>query len=129
MNLVRIVLGFVVSAMMIASSLLHSVVGWKVLSAKLEKAEVPADLVRSLALGWHWGGAAMFGFGCIVLYLFARFLKDRSTSLRPALVIAVLYIVFGAWAIATSHDFFFLVFVIPGLLLAIASWGLTARTS
>jgi hypothetical protein len=108
---------------------LHSVVGWKVLSGKIEKAEVPAALVRSLALGWHWGGAAMFGFGCIVLYLFARFLKDRSTSLRPALVIAVLYIVFGAWAIATSHDFFFLVFVIPGLLLAIASWGLTARTS
>ncbi len=123
MNLVRIVLGFVVSAMMIASSLLHSVVGWKVLSGKIEKAEVPAALVRSLALGWHWGGAAMFGFGCLVLFLFAQFLKDRSTSLRPALVIAVLYIAFGVWAIATSHDPFFLVFVVPGLLLLVASAG------
>jgi hypothetical protein len=128
MDLVRIVLGFVVSAMMIASSLLHSLVGWRVLSAKLEKAQVPSGLIRSLALGWHWGGAAMFGLGCIVLFLFAQFLKDRSTSLRPALIIAVFYAAFGVWAIGTSHDFFFLVFVIPGLLLAVASWRSTART-
>jgi quercetin dioxygenase-like cupin family protein len=128
MDRLRIVLGFIVSAIMIASSLAHSILGWKSLSAQLARAQAPPGLIAGLALGWHLGGAAMFTFGCIVLFLFARFAKDRSTSLSPALIIALLYVAFGAWAIATSHKPFFLIFVIPGLLLVLASWRPTGRS-
>ena len=129
MNRLRIVLGFIVSAIMIASSFAHSLLGWKNLRAQLEKVPVPRDLIAGLAIGLHWGGAAMFALGCIVLFVFARFAKDRSASRSPALIIALFYIAFGVWAITTSHKPFFLIFVIPGLLLAVASSGSTAKTS
>ena len=129
MNRLRIVLGFIVSAIMIASSFAHSLLGWKNLRAQLEKVPVPRDLIAGLAIGLHWGGAAMFALGCIVLFVFARFAKDRSASLSPALIIALFYIAFGVWAITTSHKPFFLIFVIPGLILAVASSGSTAKTS
>jgi len=125
----RIVLGFIASVIMIASGPAHSLLSWKYVSAQLEKTQAPPDLIAALARGWHFAGASMLAFGCIVLYLFARFLRNRSTSLRPALIIAILYVIFGVWAIATSHSPFFLIFVIPGLLLLIASLGSPVKIS
>jgi ABC-type Na+ efflux pump permease subunit len=129
MDRLRIVFGFIVSAIMIASSFAHSILGWKNLTARLEKTQAPTDLIAGLALGWHLGGAAMFTFGCIVFFLFARFVKDRSVSLSPVFIIAAFYTLFGVWAIATSHNPFFLIFVIPGLLLLVASWRSTSKLS
>jgi hypothetical protein len=44
-------------------------------------------------------------------------------SFRPVGFIALVYMLFGLWALRASNlDPFFLVFVVPGLLLAAASW-------
>jgi hypothetical protein len=119
----RVLLGFVAGAMLIASSAAHSLLGWTQLRASLAKSEAPADLVTGLSIGWHFAGVAMLAFGCIVLTIFADLLRRRSVSVRPALVIAVVYVAFGIWALIISdNDPFFYVFIVPGFLLAVAAW-------
>jgi hypothetical protein len=116
------VLGFVAGAMFVASSAAHSLLGWKGLSGELAKTAAPADLVRGLGIGWHFAGLAMLAFGCIVLLTFRDVVKGRAVSLRPALIIALAYLVFGTYALAISGlPFFVFTFLIPGLLLLFAS--------
>ena len=60
----------------------------------------------------------MLTFGILVLMIFVR----RMPSL-PAFAIGVLYVAFGAWALAVSNfDPFFAIFIVPGVLLLIAAW-------
>ena len=119
----RILLGFVAGAMLIASSAAHSLLGWRQLRASLAKSEAPPDLVMGLSVGWHFAGVAMLAFGCIILSIFADLLRRRSVSVRPALLIALLYVAFGIWAlIVSNNDPFFYVFIVPGFLLAVAAW-------
>ncbi len=133
MDRVRIVLGFVLGVFFVVGACMHSTLGWKNLGGRLAEAKTPQDLVDLLALGWHLGGATMFTLGCIVLYVFIKFLRDRSSSLRVAQLIALFYIAFGAWAFAESKlTFFVLMFVVPGLLLFVAatrSSGVSPKTT
>jgi len=118
----RSILGLVAGATMILSSVAHSVVGWKQLKAALVQAQAPADLITALAMGWHFAGVAMLGFGFILMALFTHRLRGSAVSLRPAIVIGTIYVVYGAWALAESRlDPFFLVFLVPGALALIAS--------
>ena len=125
MNRIRLVLGFVAGSVFILSSAAHSLLGWKRLSAALVASRAPADLIAGLGVGWHFAGAAMFVFGCTVLWLFSARRRRRELSLRPAQLIAVLYIVFGCWAFVISNmdPFFLLIFIVPGMMLAVAAWG------
>ena len=133
MDRVRTVLGFVLGAFFVAGAFMHSVLGWKNISGQLVAAKAPADLIAGLALAWHLGGATMFTLGCIVLYVFVKFLRDRSCSLRVAQLIALFYIGFGIWAFSESKlAFFVLTFAVPGLLLLVAatrSSGATSKTT
>jgi hypothetical protein len=120
----RSIVGWVAGAAMIASSVMHSVLGWKFLKAGLRKARVDHELIRALAMGWHFAGAAMVAFGFIVVALFTHRLKGSTVSLRPAIVIGTTYVVYGAWALAVSgFDPFFSIFVVPGLMVLVASVG------
>ena len=122
MTKLRSILGLIAGTLMILSAGMHSFLGWKALSAELAKAQVPAELTAALAAGWTFGGAAMLAFGCIVIALFVRRLKGEAVALWPAIVIGTTYVAFGAWALAANNfDPFFLVFVIPGTLLLVAS--------
>ncbi|HMC26669.1 MAG TPA: hypothetical protein VKM56_02625 [Verrucomicrobiae bacterium] len=122
MTILRIVLGFVLAAFFILSGFLHSILGWRRLSGQLRAAHAPEELIGNLALGWHFGGAAMLAFGSLLIFLCAKFLQDRGTSLRIAQLIAIFYIGFGMWAQVASHNVFFLVmFIVPGLLLLFAA--------
>ncbi len=119
----RIVLGLVAGVLFVASAAAHSLLGWKALAAELAKVPVPPDLVRGLAIGWHFGGAAMLAFGVIVILLFLEARRNSAVSLRPALVIGIAYIVFGDAAFFLGgFNPFFLVFILPGLALVAASW-------
>jgi ADP-ribose pyrophosphatase YjhB (NUDIX family) len=118
----RSILGIVAGVLMIASSAAHSLLGWPSLRASLAQAGAPDDLAQGLAVGWHWGGAAMVAFACIVLWTFLRRLQGDAVSLVPPGIVSALYLAFGAAAIAITGDAFFLVFIVPGLLLAIASF-------
>ncbi len=123
MQRTRSVLGLVVGFLLIGSAGLHSLLGWPQLAEQFGRANVPGDLVPVLAMGWHFGGVAMFTFGCIVIMLFLKALRGRAVSLRPALFIAISYIAFGIGAlIATQVYQFLLYYVVPGLLLVVASW-------
>jgi hypothetical protein len=120
---VRPLLGIVAGLTMVVSFAAHSLLGWPALAAALTQAHAPADLIRGLAIGWHFAGASMLIFGAIVLYPFARPTHAGTMSPAPARLIATLYLVFGTGALTVSRDPFFLVFIVPGLLLAAASFG------
>jgi hypothetical protein len=122
--MMRRVLGFVAGVMLLASSAAHSLLGWKGLSRELAKTTAPPDLVRGLGIGWHFAGIAMLAFGCIVLLTFNDLMRGRTASLRPALIIAVAYLAFGSYALAiTREPFFLFTFLLPGLLLLVATGG------
>jgi hypothetical protein len=118
----RAVLGLIAGALLILSSAAHSFLGWKGLRDQLAAAQAPPDLVLVLKIGWQFGGVAMLAFGIIVVALFARRFRGGSISVLPAVVIAAAYLAFGAWALlASDFNLFFLVFIVPGALLALAS--------
>ena len=114
-------------AFLLLSACAHTLLGWKSLSGRLTENQIPADLTQALAIGWHFGGVAMVGFALIVILSFARFRRDERTSLAPVTLIALTYLAFGAFAlVATQFDPFFLIFIVPGLMLLAASWRKTS---
>jgi hypothetical protein len=122
MDRFRSIVGLVAGVAMMLSAAAHSLLGWRQLKSELEPLHAPAELVRAIGTGWNFGGAAMLAFGFIVVALFTHRLKGRSVTLRPAIVIGTTYVAFGAGALVVNDfDPFFLVFVIPGVLLLIAS--------
>jgi hypothetical protein len=59
-----------------------------------------------------------------VLLTFNDLVKGHAVSLRPAVVIAIGYLAFGTCALAVAREPFFLfTFLLPGLLLLVASTG------
>jgi hypothetical protein len=123
MNHLRNPIGIVGGVLLILSSAAHSLLGWKQLGAALATAGAPVELVTGLSIGWHFAGVAMFVFGCIVISIFVDAMRKRPVSFRPVALIAAAYLLFGVWALGASGlDPLFLVFILPGILLAAASW-------
>jgi len=118
----RTVLGLIAGAILVLSSAAHSLLGWKGLRARLVTAQAPPDLILGIATGWHFAGAAMLAFGLIVLAIFVKRLRGEAASTLPALIIAILYIISGAWAMLATGNPFFFIFIVPGLMLAVAAW-------
>jgi len=126
--MIRTVLGIVAGLVLIASSAAHSLLGWPQLRARLVATNAPADLITGLAVGWHFSGVSMLAFGVLVLWTFTGRGPERLVSLVPARVIALVYVAFGVAALAVSGmDPFFLIFVVPGLMLLAAAWERGAR--
>jgi hypothetical protein len=124
MNRARSILGLVASLFLVLSSGAHSLLGWPQLRAGLEQAHAPADLVTGLALGWHFAGVAILTFGILGALTFGGILRGRAMALWPVQLIGAVYLLFGIGALVVSHfDLFFLIFVIPGVLLLAASLG------
>ncbi|MGH7514296.1 MAG: hypothetical protein ACREOQ_15385 [Gemmatimonadales bacterium] len=120
----RTVVGLMAGFLILLSSAAHSLVGWKVQRAGLEAARAPADLILGLGFGWQFAGVAMLTFGVIVLLTFVQVLRRQPVSLRPVVAIGVAYTVYGVWSLTASGlDPFFLVFLVPGLLLLLAAQG------
>ena len=128
MTRLRTIIGIIAGVILVASSAAHSLLGWPRLRGELAAFGAPVDLVTGLAIGWHFAGVAMLAFGCIVLWLFVDLLRGRSVDLGPALLIALVYVGYGIWALVVSGvDPFFLIFIVPGLMLLAASWGTGTR--
>ena len=118
----RNALGISVGVILVLSSAAHSLLGWKALGDELAKTNAPADLITNLEIGWYWGGVAILTFGILVIVAFRDRMRNPLHSLRPTLILGVLYAAFGVWAIIRSASLFFLIFVVPGVLLIAASW-------
>ena len=120
----RTVLGLAAGVMLVLSSAAHSLLGWPVQAAELAKTTTPADLATGLEIGWKWGGVAILTFGVIVLATFTKRWRGERVWMLPAALAGVAYLAFGAWALYRSNfDPFFFVFIVPGVLLAIAVSG------
>ncbi len=125
---VRASLGIVAGVLLLLSSAAHSFLGWAGLSREMNDARVPPALAFGVKLGWQFGGACMGAFAVIVLVTFAGRLRGRSTSSFPALVIGIVYLAFGMWALVASDlQPFPLVFIVPGVLLLGAASGERGR--
>jgi hypothetical protein len=63
-------------------------------------------------------------------FVVREYVKDRSTSLVVAQLIAAFEIAYGAWAVAESRMAFFAVmFIVPGILALIAASGGTKKVA
>lgn len=117
----RAVLGLIAGGMLILSSAAHSLLGWPALRGQLAAVPVPADLLLGLQIGWQFGGLAMLVFGIVVVALFAKRFRGENAATGTAAVVAAAYLAFGCWALVASRfEPFFLVFIVPGILLALA---------
>jgi hypothetical protein len=125
MTRARLILGVIAGVMLLASSAAHAILGWKSLAEQLANTNVSSDLLTGLRIGWMFGGAAMVVLGFIAVTTFVDRLRGGKAPLSHVIAIGVVYMAFGAWALAASGGdmFFFGVFVIPGALLGIAANG------
>jgi hypothetical protein len=114
-------LGLLAGAMLVLSSAAHSFLGWKQMQGALAATNAPPDLVQGLRIGWLFGGVAILTFGCVALAVFGNAFRGAAVSRLPTLLIALAYLAFGIWALVTSSDPFFYIFIVPGALLALAS--------
>ena len=119
----RDVLGFIGGGLILVSSAAHSFGGWPAIASELAKTNAPADLVTGIAAGWYFGGAAMVIIGVTVVLQFVEFRWIPSVSLRATHVAVLFYLAFGLGALAITREAFSALFIVPGLVLAAASWG------
>jgi hypothetical protein len=117
----RAVTGLIAAAILIASSLAHSILGWRALGTQLTRGGAPSNLIDGIHIGWQFGGVAMLTFGIIAAAIFIQRLRGNLVSTLPTAVIGVVYALFGGWALFSSGNPFFLIFLLPGSLLALAS--------
>jgi hypothetical protein len=124
MSKIRSVLGLIAGVILVLSSGAHTFLGWQALGAELARTNAPADLVNGLEIGWKWGGVAMLAFGITVIVTFLRRYRGEAASTFTPALVSVAYIAFGAWALVhSSFDPFFFIFIVPGVILALASTG------
>jgi hypothetical protein len=122
LNKLRTIAGLVAGIILILSSGAHSILGWTTVSGQLAAVHIPADLTTGLKMAWFFGGMTTLALGIIVVILFLQRLRGQLVSKAPALVIAIGQLAFGVWALAiTNLDPFGFVFIVPGVLLAIAA--------
>jgi hypothetical protein len=121
----RRLLVFLVGLILVLSSGVHGILGWKMVHQALLDAGTPVDLVDTVRLGWHFGSVSMAAFGVIVILAWSG-MRAAAWPLRPGLVIAAAYVLFGVAAtIASGFSLHFIfLFALPGLLLLV---GLSGR--
>lgn len=121
MSRMRSILGLIAGGILILSSAAHSIFGWLVIRGQLDTLRAPSDLVLGLKIGWQFGAVAMLALGVNIILLFLRRFRGERVSTLPSSVIAALYLFFGTWALlVTDFNLFFLIFIVPALLLAVA---------
>ena len=114
-----------VAALLLLSSGAHGVLGWKMLHAALVTAAAPDDIVRTVAIGWFLGSAAMVAFGLVVLVAWRRSRRRDGSGLHAAAIVAAVYFLFGLGAFLYSgfNTHFLLLFMVPAGLLG---WAVRA---
>jgi hypothetical protein len=119
----RDVLGFIGGGLILLSSVAHTIGGSQTIGSEFAKTNAPADLVTALSAGWYYGGAAMLVIGVTIILQFLEVRRNPSASLRASQVAGLVYLAFGVGALAITREVFATFFIVPGLVLAAASWG------
>lgn len=123
MTRLRLALGLLACGFLLVSFGAHTFLGWPALQTELAQTTVPVDLMGALRSGWIFGGVAMAGFGLIAGRQLVRAWRGVRDPAWTVGIIAAVYIGFGLWAMLGrgSVQPFYLVFVVPGLMLAAAA--------
>ena len=122
MSKARNILGVITGIILVLSSAAHSFVGWPSMREKLLAFHTPPDLITGLAIGWNFAGFAIFVFGALVLLTFIPRLRGMYRPLTTARVIGYSCTIAGGAAYSVARDMFFInIFLVPGLLVLIAS--------
>lgn len=117
----RAILGLIVGSFLIVNSFVHSIMGWRALGSQLARGGVPQNLIEGIHIGWQFGGVGMLTFGIIAVAIFFQRLRGLLVSTLSTMIIGIVYLAFGAWALFASGNPFFLILILPGSLLALAS--------
>jgi hypothetical protein len=127
MNRTQASIGYAAAILIVLSGAAHFV-GWIKLRTILSASTAPPDLIQALGIGWVFGGVAMLALGSIAIASTVKRRHDPTASLLPVRIIGIAYVAFGAGAMSiTGFDPFFLVFILPGILLVAASWPARAK--
>jgi heme A synthase len=124
MNRSRNILGVAAAVLIIASSGMHAFIGWPSVLSGLRTTNSPPDMIQGLGLNWILAAVFMWTLGLIALKTFADRLRARPAVLWPTALMSAVYVLFGIGAIVVSKNPFFLIFIVPGVMLAGASWGI-----
>ncbi|HJQ40264.1 MAG TPA: hypothetical protein VKB93_24225 [Thermoanaerobaculia bacterium] len=118
MQKLRTALGLLGGILMIGAGFMHSLMGWPEMLKTFAKTNAPADVVQGLAIPWHFTGVSMITFGAIIAALFLARLRGRPAASGAALALACVYLAFGIWVMAfiDANAFFFVIFILPPLL-------------
>jgi len=65
----------------------------------------------------------MLIIGVTVILQFVEVRRNSSASLRATQIAGLIYLAFGFWVLAITREPFAVLFIVPGLVLAAASWG------
>ena len=128
MNRAQASIGYAAAILIVISGAAHSLVGWKEMHSGLKASTATPELIKALGIGWVFGGVAMLVLGSIAIASTVKRSHDPTASLLPVRIIGIAYVAFGAGAMSiTGFDPFFLVFILPGILLVAASWPARAK--
>lgn len=118
------IIGLIGSALLLVSGVAHLVLGWPAVRAELTATHVPADVTDVIMLGWQFGGLAMIVLSGLMGNHFLRRWNDAARSRFSPVLVGTAYVLFGSWAIGwVGFQPFYLIFIIPGLLLVFAALG------
>ena len=108
-----------VALLLLLSSGAHGFFGWKMLSGALQSIAAPYDVIRTVAIGWFLGSAAMLTFALVTLVAWSRARRRDGSGLLVTGIVAAVYFLFGlgAFLYAGFNPHFLLLFMIPGALL------------
>jgi hypothetical protein len=116
------VLAIIAAVILVLSSGAHSLLGWPALRAKLADANVPAELVGGLGMGWHFAGLAMLVLGILVLWMLTESRRSGANVVLPLQIIGGAYELFAIGCFALlGWDPFLLTFLVLGTLLSVAA--------
>lgn len=124
MSRTRIVLGGVAAAFLALSALAHGLGGWPAQRTALHAIGADPALVHALGAGWLFGSVAMGVFAVLGLRAARLAWRGSPDPPGPMRLVGGAYAAFGLAAIAAQRgNWFFLVFVIPGLVLVWSAGG------
>lgn len=98
----------------------HSLEGIEPVRAALEKQGVAGPIGQLIVAVWHFGGASMIAFGLLVLVQWRAFRIGRNPGRFAQYLVAALYLVYGAWAVAFTGSPFFWTFFGLGLIVLVS---------
>lgn len=101
----------------------HTFAGWPPTYTILIQSDISSEYVHALWASWHIAGAAMFGFGLILIATVVHTLRGHTPYIVPLFIIAAALTGFGSAGLVLIEltlpipSLIFLAFLVMGLIL------------